>query len=67
MRQRRALREREEFPRRVGAVVAIGNRRNRGKQWRAWRASDGQEIDQVQDVIEQIRNNPASRRIIWDG
>ena len=38
-----------------------------GKQWRRWRTSDGQEIDQVQDVIDQIRNNPASRRIIWDG
>ena len=38
-----------------------------GKQWRRWRANDGREIDQVQGVIDTIRNNPASRRILWDG
>lgn len=38
-----------------------------GKQWRRWRADDGREIDQVQDVIDQIRTNPTSRRILWEG
>ena len=38
-----------------------------GKQWRRWRASDGREIDQVQGVIDLIRNDPTSRRILWDG
>ena len=38
-----------------------------GKQWRKWLTSDGKEIDQIQDVINQIRNNPTSRRIIWEG
>lgn len=38
-----------------------------GKQWRRWRTCDGHEIDQVQDVINQLRNNPTSRRILWDG
>ena len=38
-----------------------------GKQWRRWLTADGREIDHVQDVIDQIRSNPASRRIIWDG
>ena len=38
-----------------------------GKQWRRWLASDGREIDQVQQVIEQIKNNPSGRRILWDG
>lgn len=38
-----------------------------GKQWRAWKTEDGKEIDQVSQVIDQIKNNPASRRIIFDG
>lgn len=38
-----------------------------GKQWRKWRTDSGQEIDQVQQVLEQIRDNPTSRRILWDG
>lgn len=38
-----------------------------GKQWRRWLTSDGEEIDQIQNVIEQIRTNPTSRRIIWEG
>ena len=35
-----------------------------GKQWRSWRGADGVEVDQVKDVINQIKNNPDSRRII---
>ena len=35
-----------------------------GAQWRAWRAPDGQHIDQITQVIEQIRTNPNSRRHI---
>ncbi len=38
-----------------------------GRQWRRWKASDGTEIDQVQQVINDLKNNPTSRRIIWDG
>lgn len=35
-----------------------------GKQWRSWTASDGFTIDQISDVIEQIKCNPDSRRLI---
>ena len=35
-----------------------------GKQWRSWAAPDGTVIDQVSDVIAQIRKNPDSRRLI---
>jgi thymidylate synthase len=35
-----------------------------GVQWRSWPAPDGRHIDQIQQVIEQIKKNPDSRRLI---
>jgi thymidylate synthase len=35
-----------------------------GYQWRSWPAPDGKHIDQISDVLKQIRTNPDSRRII---
>ncbi len=35
-----------------------------GYQWRSWPGRDGETIDQISDVIEQIRTNPDSRRLI---
>ncbi len=35
-----------------------------GKQWRSWATPDGGSIDQMRDVIEQIKKNPDSRRLI---
>lgn len=33
-----------------------------GKQWRSWEATDGRKIDQISQVISQIKTNPDSRR-----
>ncbi|HEY5511560.1 MAG TPA: thymidylate synthase [Prolixibacteraceae bacterium] len=35
-----------------------------GHQWRSWSASDGRQIDQISQLIDQIRTKPNSRRLI---
>ena len=35
-----------------------------GYQWRSWPTRDGKSIDQIKNIIQQIKNNPDSRRII---
>jgi thymidylate synthase len=35
-----------------------------GKQWRRWRTADGAEIDQLARVVEEIKRNPNSRRLV---
>jgi thymidylate synthase len=35
-----------------------------GSQWRSWRGADGKTVDQITQVIEQIKKNPDSRRLI---
>ncbi len=35
-----------------------------GRQWRSWATPDGRTIDQLSDVIAQIKRNPDSRRLI---
>jgi thymidylate synthase len=35
-----------------------------GKQWRAWEAPNGKSIDQISELLHQIKTNPDSRRLI---
>ncbi len=35
-----------------------------GKQWRKWKTDDGRVIDQISGVIDQIKTNPNSRRLL---
>ena len=35
-----------------------------GKQWRSWEGADGRTVDQITQLIDQIRKNPDSRRLI---
>jgi thymidylate synthase len=35
-----------------------------GKQWRRWATADGREIDQLSRIVEQLKANPDSRRLV---
>lgn len=35
-----------------------------GAQWRSWKSADGRTIDQISQIIDQIKQNPDSRRLI---
>ena len=35
-----------------------------GRQWRSWQGADGTTIDQITDLVDQIKKNPDSRRLI---
>src|SRR5690606_23012001 len=35
-----------------------------GKQWRSWEGANGKTFDQITDVVNQIKKNPDSRRLI---
>lgn len=54
-----AILENEEFAERYGDLGDVY-----GKQWRNWETRDGGFIDQLKDLIETIKKNPDSRRMI---
>ncbi|MFC7333472.1 thymidylate synthase [Rhodocista pekingensis] len=38
-----------------------------GKQWRAWETADGRVVDQIAQLVDGIRGNPTSRRLLFTG
>lgn len=52
----------DEFAKKWGELGPIY-----GKQWRRWSGPDGKDIDQIANVIDLIKNDPTSRRIIVSG
>ena len=62
----------EEFEKRVLEDDAFAARWGElgpvyGKQWRRWLGADGREYDQITDLVRTIRENPASRRMLFHG
>ncbi|ELB6652538.1 thymidylate synthase [Listeria monocytogenes] len=61
--------EMEKFKARILEDEAFANKYGElgniyGKQWREWKTSQGETIDQLADLIEMIKTNPNSRRLI---
>ncbi|MBC2183251.1 thymidylate synthase [Listeria sp. FSL L7-0233] len=61
--------EMEQFKKRILEDEAFANKYGElgniyGKQWREWKTSQGETIDQLADLIEMIKTNPNSRRLI---
>lgn len=58
----RRIVEDEDFAARWGELGPVY-----GKQWRRWRSADGREIDQIERLLDELRANPGSRRLLFDG
>ena len=52
----------EEFAQKWGDLGPVY-----GKQWRRWQTAEGKEVDQISYVINELKNNPHSRRILVSG
>jgi thymidylate synthase len=62
----------EDFERRILADAEFAARWGDlgpvyGWQWRRWKDYDGREIDQIQAVIDGLKHNPTSRRLLFEG
>lgn len=62
----------QDFERRVAEDDAFAARWGElgpvyGKQWRRWLGADGREYDQIADLVRTLRENPASRRMLFHG
>jgi thymidylate synthase len=62
--------DQEEFERRIVADDAFARQWGElgpvyGKQWRRWLGPDGREHDQIAGLVETLRTNPASRRMLF--
>ena len=53
-----------DFSQRTGNKIGGEMGRIYGCQWRKWNTAEGKTVDQLQDAIDLIRENPDSRRII---
>ena len=53
------IKEDEQFAAKYGELGPVY-----GKQWVKWKAADGSEINQIQNAVDLIRNDPTSRRIM---
>ncbi|MBU0458617.1 thymidylate synthase [Patescibacteria group bacterium] len=56
------IRESDEFAAKWGDLGPVY-----GKQWIRWTGKDGEEINQIKNVIDEIKNNPNSRRLLVSG
>lgn len=64
--------EQEEFERRILDDEVFASQWGElgpvyGKQWRRWLGADGQEHDQIETLLRTLRENPASRRMLFHG
>lgn len=62
----------EEFESRIVEDDAFASRWGElgpvyGKQWRRWLGADGREHDQIGDLVQTLRTNPSSRRMLFHG
>lgn len=53
------IKDSDDFARKWGELGPVY-----GVQWRHWQTPDGKEIDQISNLIEEIKRNPSSRRLI---
>jgi thymidylate synthase len=56
------IRDDDDFAREWGDLGPVY-----GWQWRRWKGADGREIDQIQELLKGLRDDPTSRRLLFEG